>query len=92
MRNYQLVVVVKPTLNESQRKKITEGLKGQLKDVKVTKEEDWGQKPLSYKIKRETAGHYYNYLMETDTRIPDDFEKKIFTNEDILRHLLIRKS
>ncbi|MCL4354789.1 30S ribosomal protein S6 [Patescibacteria group bacterium] len=90
MRNYQFVLVLKASLTEPQRKKIIESVKGMLKSLKITKEEDWGQKQLAYKIKREAAGYYFNFLLETDEKIPDDFEKKLFANEDILRHLLIR--
>lgn len=90
MRNYQFVLVLKVSLTEPQRKKIIESVKGMLKSLKITKEEDWGQKQLTYKIKRETAGYYFNFLLETAEKIPDDFEKKLFANEDVLRHLLIR--
>lgn len=92
MRNYQLVLVLKPSLTEPQRKKLLDSVKGMLKVLKITKEEDWGQKPLSYKIKRELSGHYFNFLMETEEKIPDDFEKKMFANDDVLRHLLIRSN
>ncbi len=90
MRNYQFVLVLKASLTEPQRKKIVESVKGMLKSLKITREDDWGQKQLTYKIKRETAGYYFNFLVETEEKIPDDFEKKLFANEDVLRHLVIR--
>jgi small subunit ribosomal protein S6 len=89
MRNYQLVLVLRPTLSESERKKITETVKGWLKDVKVSKEEDWGQKALAYKIKKETAGYYINYELEAEV-IPGDFEKRLIGQDSVIRHLLIR--
>ncbi|PIZ99244.1 MAG: 30S ribosomal protein S6 [Candidatus Levybacteria bacterium CG_4_10_14_0_2_um_filter_35_8] len=89
MRNYQLVLVLRPSLSESERKKTTETVKGWIKDVKISKDEEWGQKALAYKIKKENAGFYLNYELEAEV-IPGDFEKRIIGQDAILRHLLIR--
>lgn len=90
MRIYDLVLVIKSSLSEAQRKKLVETIKSWLKEAKITKEEEWGQKVLSYKIKKESAGFYFLYSLEMDN-IPSDFEKKLLGNEGVLRHLLIRR-
>ncbi len=89
MRSYELVVVVRPSLKEADRKKLVESVKDILKGVKVKKENDWGQKPLSYIIKKEIAGYYYQWLLEAET-VPTDIEQKILRNENIIRHLMLR--
>lgn len=91
MRNYQLVLVLKASLSEVQRKKVLETIKSWLKGVKVATEEEWGQKPLSYSIKREAAGFYLNLMLEAKDSFPLDFEKKLVAQDDVLRHLLLRK-
>jgi small subunit ribosomal protein S6 len=91
MRNYQLVLVLKASLSEVQKKKLLETIKSWLKDVKIAKEEEWGQKSLSYSIKRETSGFYLNLLLEAKDSFPLDFEKKLVAQDDVLRHLLLRK-
>ncbi|MCL4419370.1 30S ribosomal protein S6 [Patescibacteria group bacterium] len=91
MRNYQLVLVLKASLSEAQRKKLLEVIKSWLKDVKIAKEEEWGQKPLAYSIKRESSGFYLNLLLEAKDSFPLDFEKKLVSQDDILRHLLLRQ-
>lgn len=90
MRSYELVMVLKSSLSEAQRKKIISTIKDWLKNFKIVKEEELGEKPLSYKIKKESTGFYMNFLFEGET-IPLDFEKRLLTNEDVLRHLLLRK-
>jgi len=90
MRNYQLVLVLKTTLSEANRKKLLETIKSYLKGAKFSKEEDWGEKVLSYKIKREPAGFYVNYLFELKDELAKDLEKKLVANDDVLRHLLLR--
>lgn len=91
MRSYELVLVLKPSLSETNRKKVLEAVKELLKDAKVIKEQSLGQKPLSYSIKKEVAGFYFDIIFEL-TEIPRDFEKKLNVNDNILRHLLLRKS
>ncbi len=65
------------------------GIKVLLKDLKIVKENEVGQKTLAYKIKRETSGFYFDFVLEGET-VPADFEKKLLENENILRHLLLR--
>lgn len=91
MRVYELVLVFRSTLSETQRKKLVETIKGWLGDAKIEKEDEWGQKPLSYPIKKEVSGFYLDFLLEVNEAIPLDLEKRLLGNENILRHLLIRR-
>ncbi|HVZ59049.1 MAG TPA: 30S ribosomal protein S6 [Patescibacteria group bacterium] len=90
MRLYDLVLVLNTSLSEADRKKVIDQIKTQLKDVKVVKEEDWGQKPLSYPIKKENAGVYVKLNLETEASVPKDFETQLTRNNNVLRHLLLR--
>jgi len=90
MRSYELVLVLRSSLSESQQKKIIDSIKSLLKGVKTIKENVLGQKPLSYPIKKEISGVYIDWSFEMES-IPSDFEKKLLVNENVLRYLLIRK-
>jgi small subunit ribosomal protein S6 len=90
MRNYQLVLVLKSSLSEANRKKLLETVKSWLKGAKFTKEEDWGEKPLSYTIKRQNSAFYVNYLFELKDEFSKDLEKRLLATDDVLRHLLLR--
>lgn len=90
MKNYQLVLVLKSSLSEANRKKFLETVKSWFKDAKVTKEEDWGQKELAYQIKHQTNGSYINFLIEAKNSLEQDFEKKLMASDDVLRYLLLR--
>lgn len=91
MRLYELVLVLKTSLSETERKKLLETVKGWMKDVKILKEDAWGQKPLAYKIKRELAGYYHMFEFEIVGAIDAGMNKRLNDNESVLRHLLIRK-
>jgi small subunit ribosomal protein S6 len=90
MRLYDLVVITRPSLSDAQRKKVLAEIKDLLKGIKVTREEDWGQKPLAYKIKKELAGVYHLMQFEAENTVPAGFEKRLVNDENIIRHLLIR--
>ena len=96
MRKYEFVMVIRPSLKEVELKKLLTTVKDWLKDVKIVKEEDLGQKSLSYTIKKEIAGHYFMFQIEADQKddrtggIPRDFEERIIRQDNIIRHLMLR--
>lgn len=89
MRLYELVLVLRPSLKDADRKKFLGTVKEWLKDVKIKKEDDWGQKPLAYTIKKEAAGYYYQLMLEGEN-IAKDFEQRLLRSDNVLRHLLLR--
>lgn len=91
MRTYELVLVFRPSLTEAARKKMLETIKGWLKDVKIEKEDNWGLKALSYKIKKETSGFFSVLDLSSEKSVPLDLEKKLLEQDSVIRHLLIRK-
>jgi len=91
MRNYQLVLVLKKSLTEANRKKLLETVKTWLKGAKFTKEEEWGEKPLAYTIARQESAYFVNFVFELKDELAKDLEKRLVSNDDIIRHLLLRK-
>lgn len=87
---YNLTLVLRSSLKEADRKKLLEGIKELLGKAKVT-EREWGQKALAYPIKKEVSGLYLNWTIDGDVVIASDFEKRLLNNDNILRHLLLRK-
>lgn len=83
-------MVLKSSLSEVERKKFFETLKLWLKDLKIVKENEWGEKTLSYSIKKETSGLYIELVLEGDSKIDFDFEKKLKTADGVLRHVLLK--
>ena len=90
MRTYEFVFIVRPTLTETQRKKLVDTVKSWLSTVKIVKEDEWGQKVLAYPVKRERSGFYFKFTLEGEG-MPEGFDKRLTANEDILRYLIIRK-
>jgi len=91
MRIYELALVLKPSLSAIQRKKVVSIIKSSLKELKLIEEKEIGERPLNYKIKKETIGYYMDFVFEGDSPVSLDFEKKLLNDENVLRHLLVRR-
>lgn len=91
MRTYELVLVLKTSLTKDKVKKLIGEIEKWLKDIKISKQDELGEKELAFKIKKETRGIFLDLKLEGKEVIPSDFEKRVREEADILRHLLIRE-
>ncbi|MBP9716744.1 MAG: 30S ribosomal protein S6 [Candidatus Levybacteria bacterium] len=86
---YQLTLVINSALKEADQKKLLEGIKSGFGKAKI-EEKSWGQKALSYPIKKEVSGAFFHWNIETEEVIDKGFETKLINNDKVLRHLLLR--
>ncbi len=75
-------------LNEEAELKIIKDLITSLKG-KVTKEDNWGKKTLSFPIKKTKIANFYNWQIEMETRTMKELKKKLDYNEKLIRYLLL---
>ncbi len=94
MNSYLLTLVLKADLEEKSRKDLLDSITKKLTtsaEASVVKEDLWGAKSLAYPIKRQTKGYYAHYEISADPKDAKAIDKTLKTEEDILRHLLIRR-
>lgn len=93
MNSYLLTLVLKPKMEEKERKALLDSIVKKVvgSDGKVEKEDLWGERPLAYPIKRETSGFYAHFELQADPKNAKGLDKSLDLEEDILRYLLIRK-
>lgn len=93
MNSYLLTLVLKPDLEEKDRKALLDSIGKKITGTegKVTKEDLWGVRPLTYTIKKQNSGYYAHYEIEADPKDAKGLDKTLKLEEDILRYLLIRK-
>lgn len=92
MTKYEIMFIVKSTLEETEIKKTAEDLKKLLsgKKSKVIEMNEMGRKKLAYPINKELSGFYYCLKVETDHETIKEFDRKVSINENVLRHLIIK--
>lgn len=84
-----MTLLIRPTLEEKERKELLEVVTKQF--GKVTKEELWGNRDLTYPILKQEKAYFAHYEFESEPSSIKDLDKNLKLNEDILRFLLIRK-
>lgn len=84
MSQYELTFL----LNEEAELKVLKELITSV-EGEVTKEEKWGEKTLSYPIKKNYKAHYYHWKLSIPTKKVTDLRKKLNYNEKLIRYLLL---
>lgn len=92
MDKYEIMFIVKTTLEESVVKSTVESLTSIITDMKgkVESSKDMGQRELAYPIKKEISGFYYVLTVEASHDTIAEFDRKARLNENILRHQIIK--
>lgn len=80
-------------MEEKERKALIDSITAKLlvEGGKIVKEELWGSRDLAYPLKRQTKGFYAHFEITSDPKNAKGLDKKIKTEEDILRYLLIKR-
>ena len=92
MKRYEIMYIVKPTLEEGKVKEVQDNFAKILTDngANVTKNEALGQKQLAYEIKKFNSGYYFLINLESkDDKAINEFNRLARISEDIIRHLII---
>ena len=93
MRKYEIMVIVKPDVEEAEMKKIVDDMKKVLetKKAKVLDVKEMGQKDLAYEMNKYKTGYYFLFTIEAEgEEATKEFDRLSLINENILRHLIVR--
>lgn len=93
MTKYEVMFIVKATLDEKALSNITKDVQGLISNNngKVIEFKDMGRKKLAYPINKEVSGFYYLMNIEANNETIQEFDRKLRINETILRHLILKK-
>ncbi len=93
MSFYELVVVLKGNLGESEASAYIETVSKSLTDqgVEVKGFEYWGNRKLAYRINKYKKAHYYFYKIASENIEPiNETIRQIKLSDNSLRHLLVK--
>ena len=90
MRNYELVCIFQPELDETAFKGAVERVSSWVTDAggSVDKVEIWGRRRLAYHIRKQSEGQYVLLNISLDPKAASGLERNIRYLETVLRHLL----
>jgi len=89
---YESVFISRPDISAAQVEALTESLTAITTENggSVTKNEYWGLKTLTYRIKKNRKGHYSLLNLDAPAAAIKELERNMRLNEDILRFMTIR--
>jgi len=90
MRNYELVCIVQPELDETAFKGVVDRVSGWVTEAggSVDKVEVWGRRRLAYQIHKQREGQYVLMNVSLDPKATGGVERNIRYLETVLRHML----
>lgn len=93
MKQYELVIVISPEIDEENTDKIIDNISELIKSNEGTIEDldRWGIRKLAYPIDKFREGNYISSLVNIDPSKVNVIEGNIRGNEDVIRHLLTVK-
>jgi small subunit ribosomal protein S6 len=92
MPYYEHVLIARPDISPQQVDAMIEDVIKTLGEQggKVTKNEYWGLRNLSYRVNKNRKGHYCLLNIDAPAPAVHELERRARINEDVLRYLTVR--
>lgn len=92
MNKYEMMFIVKTTIDEAAVNTTVESLKSIITSMKgeITDSKEMGQKKLAYAINKEITGFYYVVNFNANNEIVAELDRKAKIDENVIRHMIIR--
>lgn len=92
MKTYEIMFIVKSTLEEGNIKNITNDLQAIFTSnkSKVDIFKNLGIKKFAYPIEKEISGNYFLMQVTSTAETINEFKRRISLNENVIRHLIVK--
>ena len=92
MNKYEMMYIIDAALEDAPRKELIEKVSAQIaaNGGVVEKVDEWGKRRLAYAINYKTEGYYVLVNFSAESEVPQEIERLLQINEQVLRYLVIR--
>ena len=89
---YEHVFIARQDAAQTHVDQLMEQMKGVIEagGGKVTKQEYWGLRSLTFKIKKNRKGHYVHFNLDSPAPAVAELERRQRINEDVIRAVTVR--
>lgn len=93
MRNYEIMYIIRPNIDEESQKALIERFNGVLTEngAEIEKVEEVGKKRLAYEINDFRDGYYVIINFNGTSEAINEFDRLAKYSEDIIRHIAVRE-
>ncbi|MHC1784523.1 MAG: 30S ribosomal protein S6 [Anaerolineaceae bacterium] len=90
MRDYELVIIVQPDLDETALTGVIDKVKGWVTETggTVTKTDIWGKKRMAYAIRKQREGQYVVFYNQMEPTATAELERNLRFLEPVMRFMI----
>lgn len=92
MRDYEIMYIIRPNIEEEAQKSLIERFSAILTDngATIDKVDEIGSRRLAYEIENYRDGYYVVINFKGDQEAVNEFDRQAKYSEDIIRHIVVR--
>ncbi|WP_033544032.1 30S ribosomal protein S6 [Planococcus sp. CAU13] len=93
MREYELMYIIQPAIEEEAKKALVERFDEILTSngAEIIESKEWGKRRLAYEINDLREGFYHIVKVNAGSEAINEYTRLANINEDIIRHIAVRK-
>lgn len=94
MNKYELMVILSNSLTDEAKEALVNKVSSMLEasGAKIESVEKVGTKKYAYAIDYKNEGYYVLYNIECEAKVPNQVQKQLLLNEDVVRSMFVKKS
>ena len=91
MKAYELLYIVKPTLDDEAREAVLNSIKDIITETngEVGEVDIWGSRKLAYPIQKFREGVYTLVNFKADVEFPKELDRRLKISEDVISHVIV---
>ena len=91
MRDYELIIIIHPDLDDEAINQAHERIRGWIEESggKIENVDVWGKRRLAYEIQKQNEGIYYLLNLNMEPESISDLEINLGILEPVMRHLIV---
>lgn len=90
MRNYELLFILDPAMDEAARNQMIETVKGIINaDGEAGETDLWGVKKLAYPINKKKDGFYVLIPFKASPELPKELDRRLKISDNCMRHIIV---
>src|SRR6266568_7613923 len=92
MRNYEIIFIVRPDIEEEELVKLVTQMEGVVTGAggKIEKVDRMGRRRLAYRVGRFQDGHYVLFLLEGTGDTVKELERRLGVTDSVIKFLAVR--
>ena len=93
MRKYEVMYIIRPTVDDEAKKAVIDRFNNVLTSngAEITGTKDWGKRRLAYEINDFRDGFYQIVNVQSDAAAVQEFDRLAKISDDIIRHIVVKE-